>query len=43
VDPIPLVLFVCLVVALAFFAGTEIPLMSVSQHKLDGWVKQKRW
>lgn len=32
-----------MVAALAFFAGTEIPLMSASQHKLDGWIKQKKW
>jgi putative hemolysin len=42
-DPLPLILFFSLVAALAFFAGTEIPLMSVSQHKLDGWLKQKKW
>jgi putative hemolysin len=42
-DPIPLLLFLSLVLALAFFAGTEIPLMSVSQHKLDSWLKQKRF
>jgi putative hemolysin len=42
-DPIPLILFFSLVAALAFFAGTEIPLMSVSQHKLEWWIKQKQW
>lgn len=42
-DPLPILLFLSLVGALAFFAGTEIPLMSVSQHKLDGWIKQKKW
>ncbi len=42
-DPLPLVSFLLLVLALAFFAGTEIPLMSVSQHKLEGWLKQKRF
>ncbi len=42
-DPLPIIIFLLLVAALAFFAGTEIPLMSVSQHKLDGWIKQKRW
>ncbi len=42
-DPLPLIVFFLLVGCLAFFAGTEIPLMSVSQHKLDGWIKQKRF
>lgn len=32
-----------MVLALAFFAGTEIPLMSVGGHKLEGFVRQKRW
>ena len=36
-------MFLSLVLALAFFAGTEIPLMSVSQHKLAGWIKQRRF
>jgi putative hemolysin len=43
VDPFPILVFLLLVAALAFFAGTEIPLMSVSAHKLESWVKQKRF
>lgn len=42
-DPLPILLFLLLVLALAFFAGTEIPLMSVSEHKLEGWIRQKRF
>ncbi|MCB9804938.1 DUF21 domain-containing protein [Candidatus Peribacteria bacterium] len=35
-------LFFVLLFALMFFAGTEIPLMSVANHKIDGFVKQGR-
>lgn len=35
--------FAILLVLLAFFAGTEIPLMSVSAHKLDSFLKQGRF
>ncbi|MBC7498237.1 HlyC/CorC family transporter [Candidatus Gracilibacteria bacterium] len=36
-------MFIIFVFALAFFAGTEIPLMSVGGHKLEGFIRQKRW
>jgi putative hemolysin len=36
-------MFIVFVFALAFFAGTEIPLMSVGGHKLEGFIRQKRW
>ncbi len=42
-DPLPLLGFFALVLALAFFAGTEIPLMSVSSHKLETFIRQKRF
>lgn len=42
-DPLPILSFLVLVLALAFFAGTEIPLMSVSEHKLDSWLRQKKF
>lgn len=42
-DPLSLFLFVFFVFALAFFAGTEIPLMSVGGHKLEGFIRQKRF
>lgn len=35
--------FIVFVFSLAFFAGTEIPLMSVGGHKLEGFIRQKRW
>ncbi len=35
-------LFFVLLFALMFFAGTEIPLMSVANHKIDGFIKQGR-
>lgn len=35
-----LILFLTLLLLLAFFAGTEIPLMSVSAHKLDSFLKK---
>lgn len=42
-DPLPLLTFLLLVLALAFFAGTEIPLMSITSHKLDAFLRQKRF
>jgi putative hemolysin len=42
-DPIPLLVFFALVFTLAFFAGTEIPLMSITAHKLQTYVKQNRF
>lgn len=42
-DPLPILLFVVFVFLLAFFAGTEIPLMSVTSHKIDLFVRQKRF
>ncbi len=42
-DPFPILVFLLFVLALAFFAGTEIPLMSVNGHKLEGFIRQKRW
>ena len=42
-DPLALFLFIFFVFALAFFAGTEIPLMSVGGHKLEGFIRQKRF
>jgi CBS domain containing-hemolysin-like protein len=41
-DPSSFVLFFVLLVLLAFFAGTEIPLMSVSAHKLETFRKLGR-
>ncbi len=35
--------FLILLGLLAFFAGTEIPLMSVSTHKLAGFLREKRF
>jgi putative hemolysin len=42
-EPLSLFLFVFFVFALAFFAGTEIPLMSVGGHKLEWFIRQKRF
>lgn len=42
-EPISLLLFVFLVFALAFFAGTEIPLMSITSHKIETFLRQKRF
>lgn len=36
-------IFLVLLLLLAFFAGTEIPLMSVSEHKLDVFLKERRF
>lgn len=41
-DPLSLFLFVLFLVLLAFFAGTEIPLMSISQHKIDASIKKNK-
>ena len=38
-DPSTIFLFITFVLLLAFFAGTEIPLMSVSEHKLETFRK----
>jgi putative hemolysin len=43
VEILPLILFFLFVFALAFFAGTEIPLMSITSHKLESFVRQKRF
>jgi putative hemolysin len=42
-DSLPIISFFLLVLGLAFFAGTEIPLMSIWQHKLEWYVRQKRF
>lgn len=42
-DPVALLLFLVLLLILIFFAGTEIPLMSVSDHTVDIFVKQHRF
>jgi putative hemolysin len=39
----PFFLFFLLVFGLAFFAGTEIPLMSIGQHKLEWYIRQKKF
>lgn len=41
-DPSSLLSFLILLALLAFFAGTEIPLMSVSAHKLESFRRQNR-
>jgi putative hemolysin len=41
-DPSSSLSFLALLVLLAFFAGTEIPLMSVSAHKLESFKKLAR-
>ncbi len=34
----------CLLLALlSFFAGTEFPLLSISEHKIQAFLKQKRF
>lgn len=35
--------FLVFVFFVAFFAGTEFPLMQMSKHKLDAFIKQKRF
>lgn len=42
-DPASLIIFFTLLFVLIFFAATEIPLMSVSEHALDSLVKQRRF
>lgn len=42
-DPASLILFVLLLLGLVFFAGTEIPLMSVSDHTIDSFRKRHRF
>ena len=43
-DTIPLVLIFCLLLMLlSFFAGTEFPLLSISEHKIQAFLKQKRF
>lgn len=42
-DPVSLVIFVVLLLILIFFAGTEIPLMSVSDHIIESAIKHHRF
>lgn len=42
-NPTSLFLFILFLVLLAFFAGTEIPLMSISQHKIDASIKKNKF
>ncbi|MDD2486767.1 MAG: hemolysin family protein [Candidatus Gracilibacteria bacterium] len=41
-DPSSLFLFILLVALSAFFSGTEIALMSISQHKITSLIKEKK-
>lgn len=41
-DPISLILFAFLVVCSAFFSWTEIALMTISQHKIESFIKQQK-
>lgn len=38
-----IILFIVLLVLLVFFAGTEIPLMSVAQHSIETFIKKNRY
>jgi CBS domain containing-hemolysin-like protein len=42
-DPIQLLLFLVLFLLSAFFSGTELALMSLAEHKIDGLVKQNKF
>lgn len=42
-DSHPVLLFFILLAILMFFAGTEIPLMSVGDHKLASFIKRKKF
>lgn len=41
-DPTSLLIFITLVALSAFFSGTEMALMSLSQHAIQGYQKEKR-
>ncbi len=41
-DPTSLIIFLSLITLSAFFSGTEIALMSLSEHTVQGYVKEKR-
>lgn len=41
-DPTSLLIFIVLIALSAFFSGTEIALMSLSEHALQGYQKEKR-
>ena len=42
-DPASLLIFCILLLVLIFFAGTEIPLMSVSDHTIESFIKHHRF
>lgn len=41
-DPVSILLFIILLLWSAFFSGSEIALMSLPNHKIDSFVKQKK-
>ncbi len=41
-DPTSLIIFFSLIALSAFFSGTEIALMSLSEHAIQGYAKEKR-
>lgn len=41
-DPISIIFFVFSIFLCAFFAGTEMALMSISQHKIEWLIKEKK-
>lgn len=42
-DPLTILLFVILFMLSAFFSGTELALMSLPEHKIDGLLKQNKY
>ncbi len=43
VDPSQLLIFIVLIALSAFFSGTEIALMTLSKHSIEGFKREKRW
>ena len=41
-DPLSIIIFIFLITLSAFFSGTEIALMSISQHKIISLIKEKK-
>lgn len=41
-DPASLIIFIILILLSAFFSGTEIALMTLSKHTIEGFLKEKR-
>ena len=42
-DPLLILTFVVLFLLSAFFSGTELALMSLAEHKLEGLLKQNKF